>query len=83
MFDVGGGGGGGGVPCRPCLLVPCTGRAGPWPAGCGPARPVGRAGPGLDDIFAGRAGCGPESCRPGPGPGQSITFMRAAGRAWA
>ena len=48
-----------------------AGRPGPW------------AGPGLDDIFAGWAWCRPESCRPGPGPGQSITFMRAAGRAWA
>ena len=31
-------------------------------------QPMGRAGSGFYK-FAGRAGCGPETCRPGPGPG--------------
>ena len=57
-------------------LEPCTGRAlvrGLW------AEP-GRTGPGLDDIYAGRAGCGPESC--GPGPVNHI-YVGCAGRACA
>ena len=60
----------------------CTGRAsarGPgWPATHGPGRAR------LQGYFAGRAGCGPETCRPGPGlvnnnfagcgPGLGLTF---------
>ena len=65
--------------CTPCVisiaggmgeegnLGSCTGRAsarGPgWPATHGPGRAR------LQGYFAGRAGCGPETCRPGPGPG--------------
>ena len=46
-------------------------RAGPRPVGRVGPQPMGRAGPlaaGLQLYFAGRAGCWPETYRPGPGP---------------
>ena len=50
-----------------CVLGSCTGRA----SARGPGQPAAH-GPGRARILwycAGRAGCGPETCRPGPGPG--------------
>ena len=59
---------------------------GPEPAGLGRAWAstmtiVLRAGPGLDILFAGRAGPGPHNSVCGPGPGRVCTT--AAGPAWA
>ena len=42
-----------------------------------------RAGPGLDILFAGRAGPGPHNSVYGPGPGRVCTTAAGPGRAWA
>ena len=60
--------------------------AGPEPAGSGRASNmtiVLRAGPGLDILFAGRAGPRPHNSVCGPGPGQVCTTAAGPGRAWA
>ena len=44
---------------------------------------AGRAGPGLDILFVGRAGPGPHNSVCGPGPGQVCTTAEGPGRAWA
>ena len=61
---------------------------GPEPAGLGQALAstmiiVLRAGPGLDILFAGRAGPGPHNSVCGPGPGRVCTTAAGLGRAWA
>ena len=61
---------------------------GPEPAGLGRAWAstmtiVLRAGPGLDILFAGRAGPGPHNSVCGPGPGRVCTTAAGPGRAWA
>ncbi len=61
---------------------------GPEPAGLGRAwastMTIGlRAGPGLDILFAGRAGPGPHNSVCGPGPGRVCTTAAGPGRAWA
>ena len=42
-----------------------------------------RAGPGLDILFAGRAGPRPHNSVCGPGPGRVCTTAAGPGRAWA
>ena len=42
-----------------------------------------RAGPGLDILFAGRAGPGPHNSVCGPGPGRVCPTAAGPGRAWA
>ena len=64
--------------------------AGPGARELGPGRAwvsnmtiVLRAGPGLDILFAGRAGPGPHNSVCGPGPGRVCTTAAGPGRAWA